>query len=596
MDAPLPLEPSRMSVRSEIIAVLLLLLLVTAIAWPGMSSPLLLDDLDQLAHVSRFKSWKECFGGDSFGLFRPAKNLIYYHLGSLSLFPWHALNLAAYLASVVSVHLLLRRLLGVPLWALAGAVLWATCPTQTSTAVWMSCVNISLSMIFAAACLISYDRMREKVTGTAGLMALTCLSLFLAECCYETAVSVPVLCVLVDLLRKRRIFSRESILRYGVLGVVTVLFLVMRSELGAVASVKKANLGFAPDMQPWQLVVSAPWFLWRHLSMWLMPAGRIEFCSTYLWGFSASPLELAGAWIGLLVILGVILASVRRQPWIAFGLLWFLATALPSSNFVPTWAGPIEDYYLVFPGLGLAIAMLGAMRSVLGWALQTRENQHGRRKTYGLAVLSVIGLWRGLCIPLFWFQASLWQDPLSLYLNCEMSREGQFQIQGLAARELLVRGDLVQAREMAMKSYERGPWYPCGSMILGCVALESNDLVEAESRFRESMEVSTANSPLHDFCRIKLARTYLAQDGKRHQVKELLLPLLANPGNPQHLKAIQLQVDCYLKEKKPADALRVANKAVQLHPGDGNMAAMLKDLETRFPSLQQGAAPSPQPE
>lgn len=588
MDYAVPSTQRQLSARHESIALFLLLLLVTIIAWPGMSAPLLLDDLDQLAHVSRFKSWKECFGGDSFGLFRPAKNLIYYHLGNISLFPWHLLNFSAYLGAVVAVYFLLRRLLGSPWWALGAVTLWATCPTQTSTAIWMSCVNISLSMMFASLCLVAYDRIRERSEKSIGLMIGCCISLFLAECAYETAVSVPILCVLVDLLRKRRIFSKEAIIRYGIIAVVTLVFLLVRSGLGAVASVKKANLGFSPDIQPWQLMASAPWFLWRHLSMWLMPAGRIEFCSTYIWGYSATPLELAGAWMGLFVILGVIVASARRHPWIAFGLLWFLATAFPSSNFLPTWAGPIEDYYLVFPGVGLAIALLGVVRLVMGWSLQAKADHHGRRRVYGMAVLSVLGLWRVLCIPLFWFQSTLWQEPLTLYLNCELSRDAQFQLQGLAAREFLVRGDLENAREMASKSYEKGPWYPCGSMILGCVALESNELAKAEGYFLESMNISTLDSPLHDFCRIKLARTYLIQDEKRPLVKEILLPLLNNTGNPQHLKAIALQVDSYVKDRKPADALRVARFAVKLHPGDATLLAMLNDLEARFPSMKAG--------
>lgn len=585
MDATITPEKPRFAIRSEALAVFLLLLLVTLIAWPGMKSPLLLDDLDQLAHVSRFKSWRDCFGGDSFGLFRPAKNFIYYTLGDLPLLQWHALNLSIYLGSIIAVYLLLKRLLGKPLWALAATALWATCPTQASTAVWMSCVNISLSMIFSSACLVCHDRSREKPGRALGWIALTSLMLFLGECAYETAVSMPILCVLVDRLRKRRIFSKEAFFRYGILAGVTLVFLLVRSKLGAVHSVKSANFGFAPDLEGWQLTASAPWFLWRHLSMWLMPAGRIEFCSTYLWGISASPVDLAWAWGGLLMIIGVIWVTVKRQPWIAFGLLWFLATSFPSSNFIPTWAGPIEDYYLVFPGIGLAIALLGLFKLLVAWARQTTGDPQGLRRISGVAVLSIIGIWRLLCLPLFWYQANLWNHPLSLYLNCDLTRPAQFQVQGLAARELLIRGDLEQARELARKSYETGPWYSCGSMILGCVALESNDLVEAENRFRETIRLCPQDTPVHDFSRIKLARTLIIQDDKRSLVREVLLPLLKNLASPQHLKAIHLQVDCYLRENRPADALRAANKAVQLHPNEPSLAELLKGIQEKFPAL-----------
>ena len=576
-------HPNGPRVWVEALAVALLLALVCLLAWPGMHAPLLLDDLDQQDHVRAFLSWKDCLGSDVYGLFRPIKNLIYYAFADLPLFQWHALNLAIYLAAIPPVYLCLRRLLASAGWAFAAVALWATCPTQVSTAIWMSCVNISLAIGFTGACIYFYDRSRDTPGHNLGLTALAALCLFIAQCSYETAVAIPVLCVLVDALRQRPLFSRAAILRYTLLATITFAYLVIRTFIGARYAVH-GNSGFVPDSPAWQLSVSAPWFLWRHFSMWLMPLGRIEFFGTYVWGISASPWELTAAWAWLLGILGLAGYTWKRQPWVAFGLLWFLITSFPSSNFVPIRVGPIADYYVVFPGIGLAIALLGCAKAIVDWINRERLNPQSQRQLIGGALLCIGTLWRVMCLPLFWLQADLWSRPLEFFLHCDLTRPAQFHVQALAARELLVTGHLPQAKELALKSYATGPWYGINSMVLGRVALDTADYDEAGKRFREAIVNAPEKSPVQDYSRLYLARSFLFQEPKRPLIRETLLPLLNNQRSSCHLAAIILQIECYLAQNMPNDAHRAAAKAVHIHPDDPKLAKLLKDIEQQFPS------------
>jgi hypothetical protein len=567
----------------ETIGLTLLLALVFLLAWPGMKSPLMLDDLDQLGHVNRFLSWRDCFGQDVYGLFRPVKNLIFYGLTDIPLPQWHAINLAIYLAVIPVVYLFLRRLLESPGWAFAAVALWATCPTQVSTVIWMSCVNITLAVAFTCTCLYFHDLSQTKPGRHAGLAALTGLCLFLAQTSYEIAVIVPALCVLVDALRNRPLFSRASIARYAILAAITLIYLIIRTSIGALYSVH-TNSSFVPHSPGWQISVSAPWFLWRHFSMWLMPAGRIEFFGTYIWGVSASPWELTAAWAWLLGIIGLIFYTWRRQPWVTFGLLWFLIASFPSSNFIPIWAGPIADYYLVFPGIGLAIALLGCTKALVDWIIRERTNPQSQRKLIGGSLICFIVLWRVLCIPLFWLQAALWNRPLELYLRSDLTRPAQFHAQTLAARELLLTGHLQEAKELALRSYATAPWHGMSSMVLGRIAFDTADYSEAEKRFGEALVNAPEKSRVHDYSRFHLAKTYLCQESKQHLVKETLLPLLNNPRSESHLPAIYLQINSYLTQNKPSDAHRAATKAVQLHPDDPELTALLNNIEKQFPA------------
>ena len=592
MNATANSHQHRSPVRGEIPAIAVLLALICVLAWPGMRAPLLLDDLDQMTCVSAFSSWQDCFGGDAYGLFRPVKNLIYYGFGNLFAFHWHALNLSIYLAAIPLVYLLLRRVMDSPVWAFAAVTLWATCPTQATTAIWMSCVNISFSIGFTCACVFFYDLSQAKPGRNTELTALACLCLFLAQCGYEAAVAVPALCVLVDALRQRPLFTRAAIQRYAMLALVTLIYLAIRSSIGAHFSAGKRNPCFAPGTENWQLSLSAPWFLWKHFSMWLMPLGRIEFCGNYIWGISAEPWELATAWVWLLLLIGVVFFTWKRQPWVAFGLLWFLIASFPSSNFIPIWAGPIEDYYLVFPGLGLAIALLGCAKALVDWINRERMNPESQRALIGGALLCLGGVWRMLGIPLFWLQAGLWCQPLELYLRSDLTRPAQYQVQALAARELFLGGQLQQAKAWALKSHATAPWHGISSLVLGSVALEAADYEEAERRLGEALCSTPENTSIHDSTRFHLAKTLMAQKAKRHLVRETLLPLLNNPRSSSHMDAIDLQLDCYLAQDKPEDARRAATKALQLHPDNPHLNERLKTIEKNFPS----AAVAPQPQ
>lgn len=579
-----PVKPNRLSLVfwQEIAAVVLLLTLVCVISWPGMKAPLLLDDLGQIAFDHGLGSWKNCWGTDSFHLFRPVKNLIFHGVNGLPLFQWHAVNLSLYLVAILAVYLILRRIMGSATWALLAAALWATCPTQATTAVWMSCANISVAVTLACACLFLHDLTREKSGKNIFLVTLMAISLFAAECSYETAVSVPALCILVDLLKRRRTFSREAIVRYAILAAVTLVYLIIRSRMGAVQ--KAANYGFSPDIQKWQLSLSAPWFLWKHFTMWLMPLGRIEFGSTYIWGISASPWELAAAWVWLFILIGITLFSWKRIPWLSFGLLWFFITSFPPSNFIPVWAGPIEDYYLIFPGIGLSIALLGCVKAVKSLVPQACSDHRMRSVNY--VILSVIALWRFACIPLFWFQTSLWCRPLELYLRCEMTRPAQFVVQALAARELYLQDHRSQAKVLAQKSYDTAPWFPSSSIVLGFIALDSSDLEGAENNFRQALRAAPEKSLNNDVIRIRLAQIFISQESRRHQIREILLPVLNNPQSQYHLDAINLQIDCYLRENLPENARRAAGTAVKLHPGNAQLAGVLADIERKYPASE----------
>jgi hypothetical protein len=584
MNASLSQAKPKTLALKEVIAVSLLLALVCLLAWPGMTAPMLLDDNDQIHYVGKFDSWKDCLKPDAYGLFRPIKNIIFYGMEGRPVFQWHVLGLSLYLAAIPVIYLFLRRLFQSPLWAFVAVALWATSPTQVSTVIWLSCANISLAVLLACACLYFHDvaQAGSDRFGTSTLLA--CLLLFFSQTCYETAVAVPGLCILIDIIQRRSPFTKKSMLRYGLLTAVTAIYLFLRYSFGSKLSLHTAS--FIPDSPGWQLSISAPWFLWKHFSMWLMPLGRIEILGTYLWGSSASIWELAAAWIWLLSIIGLSFYCWRRQPWITCGLLWFLATSFPSSNFIPLGTGPIADYYVVFPGLGLAIALVGCAKALVERYKRVSVNSESQRKLIAGGLLCIGSFWRILCIPLFWLQADLWTRPIELFARFGLTRTGQFPAETYVASELFDRGLLQESHELALKAHKTAPWYGSSSLLLGRIAFERKDYLEAEKHLLHAIRIMPGGSAICERSRYYLAYTYFHQEDKRHLVRDTLLKVLENPRSPFHKDSIRLLVECYLVQKKWDDATRAVTKAIAIYPNDSSFSELLKFVEekSRTPS------------
>jgi len=564
------LSPRSIPDRFVYIALFALMCVVVALAWPGLKSPPFLDDLDHAAHVSNFSGWKETLGTDCFGLFRPFKNFVYYGFHRFGTPPpllWHCLPLGLYLGAVASVFTLARRLTSSSVCGLAAAALWALSANQTTTVIWMACFNISLSVILVCLAVILYDRSWDSDRPWRVCLPACLVVSFLALISYETSLCIAPVCVALDALRKRRIFSKPAITRYVALGAVTVGFLVMRVTVGGVTNANYNNFSFDPEMPLWQLSVSAPWLMWRHFSMWFFPFGRVEFMSTYVWGKSASMLDLAAAW-GFFLLLGTTwLITLRRLPLFAFGIAWFFLASFPSSNFVPLRSGPIEDYYVVVPGVGLALAVVAVLRAAFQRTAtpQDASSTIGHKKLAATCLAGSLVVLKLAGVPLFWHQATLWNDPLRLYLYAAYDRPAQFQQKNLAARELIYRGDFVTAKTLVDESLADGPWYTINYLLLGEIAIRSGDYKAAAEYFDRSQSMADSSVRFREFIHIRRAKILVAS-GKLAEARDLLLPLLQHTEREQHYPATLMLADIYHQQGNQEKARQTLERSATIHP------------------------------
>lgn len=555
--------------------VALIVVVATIVNWPGVKSPPFLDDLDGLTYTSAFTHWSQIWGPDSFGLFRPVKNLIFYLYGRTgvdSIAVWHGMVMAAFLLTIPTVFVLCRYLFKSAGWPLLATAAWALAPTQTSTVVWMSCINISVSVIFLNLFLVFHIRTvgTDKIWTRNFVVALVLL--FLAQISYETAVAAAALAMIHDLFlfpTSKNGWLRRGF-RYAGYGLVTLGFLTIRHFNGAVSSSQKSNFGFSPDIEKWQLSVSGPWFMFKHLMMWLLPVGRIEFISTYVWGKSATTMDLVVAWVVVILLLGIAWQMRKKSPLFAFGIFWFFLTLFPSSNLIPIYAGPIEDYYLVIPSIGLVIALVAIVKALVDYRTRAEEFGHRGRVLAAVLMLAWIAIFRLAFVPLCWFQADLWNKPLELNFRIANSRPYQFQAQGLAARILFIDGDFSGALILAEEAYATAPWYGIGPMVGGSTLVKMNRPLEAVQRFDAALDVFPKHSKLSDYCNLKLAEIY-GDPGSMNDFSKSrgkLILILENRDSIYFREAIHLLSTNYQKQGKLDEALATLAKGLRVYPKD----------------------------
>lgn len=555
-----------------------LMLLVVVLAWPGMSAPRILDDLIQLDHVAKFEGVSQCFTQpDGFGLFRPLKNLLFYAIhrsGSDSLFLWHSIHLATHLAAVLALYFLLRRLMGSWRWALATVALWALTPSLTVSAVWMSCANINLGLTFLAIFLLAHVRAQSPETSR-GMSFLAGGLLFFSLFFYESLVIAAGLAFLCDRLILKQRLTRAHWLTYAVYGALTVAYLVLRHLASPANSFAGSNPGFAPDMPAWQVFVAAPWFLMKHFLMWLFPIGRIEFVSSYLWGKSAGMGELAVSWLLVLGAAAGAVALWKRSPLLAFGILWFGVTSFPSSNLVPVFAGPIADYYLIIPSVGLAIA-LGAMAKGI-YSLRHHPDLNRPQLVAGVVLLALFG-WRATYIPLAHQRSDLWNDPAALYLTVSEARPHQYLAKSFAATELYNRGLVKEAIVLSEEAISVAPWNSNAYLVAGLAHSRQGDLKLAASNLNQARRTAGLTAMQDRTALRELARIHISEK-KFEEARNALLPLLETEyDHEQRIPAILLMSQIYQAQANHEKAVATLEKGLGLYPGESNLVAQLGAL------------------
>ena len=551
-----------------------ILLAVVLCIWPGMHSPLFTDDVHQLDRSKAIANWTGIFDPDVFGYYRPVKNALFMIAAPLktNLVAWHWIGLAAYLGATVGVFRIASICLGCGRLAWLATCIWALSPSCVSTAVWLSCANISIGIIFAACAFHFHERSAAKPAAWSFAASLFFFALSLL--CYESLIAIPGVLFIRDLQQRRISVNRQTVIRYGAYSLVALAFLIIRHEFSARAiGVDKLSAGFAPDTKAIHMSLSAPWFLWRHFLMWIFPFGTIELLGSYAWLRSASVASLVFGGFFLLSLLATAALTWKRYPLVAFGLLFFFVASIPSGNFVPCFNGPIYDAYVTIPSIGLAIAFATVCD------LLVRQFKKRRRESGSLAFAVDLGLLLIYRLPVcgayFRYWARVWGNPVELMLLTAETRPLQSQAKGLASMLLFSAGYIEPAEIEATEVIREAPWDPTAKLTLARIARYRNDLPAAEKYYRSVLESPKGYKILKHPARFELAEILAGNPARREEVAGLLKEFLKSSNTSKHPQAIALLSLTYRGQGDMPKARATLERGLSLHPNDTGLAKIL---------------------
>lgn len=314
----------------------------------------LCDDGPEIGFVQGSEKVSDLLGADTFGYFRPIKNVLFFVFSRISpAVGVKGCRLVAIAVGILSFFLtlpLFRRIFDDEWKALAAASVWLLAPTLVSTVAWLSCLNIQIMAFCVALTVVLHDSAWDEGTFHPARIALAAALLFIALVSYECAIAAaPILLAFDWILRPERLRTREARWAHAAYWAVVSLYLAIRAG----STAKFIATGSWVEAERWQLSLSSPWIATQHFITWFWPFGRFTVLGSYQWGDVTAWTLAACAVLGGCVLLLAVL-SRKRWPVLSFCILFALFGFAPVSNVLGSGNGPYGDYYLTLSSIGLA--------------------------------------------------------------------------------------------------------------------------------------------------------------------------------------------------------------------------------------------------
>jgi tetratricopeptide (TPR) repeat protein len=329
----------------------------------------------------------------------------------LSARPFIATNIALHLLNVLLVFWLVwwlsrRRLLV----ATFVALLFGIHPMHVESVAWVSERKDVLYTFFFLAGLIAYWRYLERSTWPR--LALVFASFVLSCLAKGMAVVFPVMMVLLDYWKGRRVLERRAVLEKLPFLAVSLLFGLIALDVqgggtfhGAFSVVGKSidALTVPHALSVLQRLILPTHGYLTYVWKLFVPVGLCAL-NPYPFPEEMARPEYIVAPLFFLAMLALALWDVRRTRVLAFGLGWFLATVLLVLQWVPVGGAITADRYAYLSYVGLFF--------ILGMALQAAIE---RNRALGVALWSAGGLFAVFLFFQTVQQVAMWTDSEALW-------------------------------------------------------------------------------------------------------------------------------------------------------------------------------------
>jgi tetratricopeptide (TPR) repeat protein len=290
-------------------------------------------------------------------------------------FPFHVVNVLLHVGTTLLFAAWLLAL-GMPRGpSLAAAALFAVLPihVEAVTGIVGRAELLVAFLVFLAALLFrrATDGARLRAIPYAGALAAFLLAVFTKE----NAVILPGVVVLGELLRRDSAeplparLRRKALAAAGLLAPLAAFAAVRLFALGGLLSKKAAFFELDNPLAPLSHLLRAAnglWLLLRYVAKTFVPLGLSADHSAHaldLIGSLADP-RAAASLAGVVLLVAVGLASVRRQPLVSLGVAFALGAFLPTSNVLFPIGTIFGERLAYLPSAGLVAAAAGLVTTL----------------------------------------------------------------------------------------------------------------------------------------------------------------------------------------------------------------------------------------
>jgi Flp pilus assembly protein TadD len=413
------------------------------------------------------------------------------HMTDVALFGMNAsahrtVNILIHALNSAMVLLLLFRLSGAVWRSLAVASLFAVHPLRVESVVWISERKDVLSVFFALLTLLAYaSYAHRRTTMRYVVMTLLYAGSLLAKPMFVT---LPLVMLLLDYWPLQRIRLKGPLahdaaptgetvsIQQSLLEKVPLAVLAIAISIVAFLSqLREGSVEVLQVLSIGDRLANVPVAYVRYILKTLSPVGLAVLYPHPL-SWPAWKVLVCTAVIAAASVLAVV--ARRRVPAVFVGWFWFLITLVPVLGIVQVGVQSLADRYSYFPQIGLLIAVVWAITSLL-------SNQ--RHRTVATVVACAIAL--ALCLRTR-NQMRVWSDTQTLYAHAVAVTDGNWHMHGLLG-ELL---DSQHRLDIALQHYqaaaEAAPHNASIQAIFADALIRNGKFSDAMSVYDQLLEIA----------------------------------------------------------------------------------------------------------
>ena len=398
---------------------------------------------------------------------------INYFLSGVNVFWYHLTNLTIHISAALLLYAMISLLIRTPYWStnqvasaevlpvpFFTALLFVVHPVQTQAVTYIVQRFASLATLLYLAAIVGYLRARinqqnseRSICVESGFFALSLVAALLAFYTKETAYTLPVAIVLVELLFFKFNKSKMFKLCFAALASITVLLVKISSGHVSVDKI----ISKLDDLTRIQTISSRSDYLVTqfrvivtYIRLLLWPVNQsVEYDYTlshslFEWRVFASFMLLLTIF---LISLRLIAISRKKNPYFrlcAFGILWFFLTLSIESSVFPI-IDLIFEHRVYLPSIGFIMAIC-AIGLWFGWE---RESLYSRQK-FVLVILMISLVLAGAT----WKRNLVWTNEMTLWEDTTAKQPNNARAWNNLGGEYIKRREARKALSALIKSIE----------------------------------------------------------------------------------------------------------------------------------------------